>query len=381
MDESKEPKELLDLVGDIYDTVLDRSLWPAVLKKTAHYIQGSAAAIFWNDAASHQGDVYFDDGGIPAHYRDLYFSKYIRFNPTTTPRFFAPDLEPMATADLVPYEEFLRTRFYREWAQPQALVDFVSIALERSPTKAAMFGVFRHERHGMVDEATRRRMRLLAPHLKRAVLISKVFDFKQSEANMLAQAADRVRAAMIFVDAQGHIVHANAAGHAHLADGGIVRVVEGRLAASAREADDSLRDIFTAASSDAALGTRGIALPMSDKGGNRYVAHVLPLTSGSRQNAGRAHAASAVFFIHKATLDISSPPPVAIAKTFKLTMTELRVLFAIVEVGGAPEVADMLGIAPSTVRTHLKHVYEKTGTARQADLVKLVASFVGPLSP
>jgi DNA-binding CsgD family transcriptional regulator len=37
-------------------------------------------------------------------------------------------------------------------------------------------------------------------------------------------------------------------------------------------------------------------------------------------------------------------------------MTELRVLFAIVEVGGVPEVAQVLGIAPSTVRTHLGRV-------------------------
>jgi DNA-binding NarL/FixJ family response regulator len=61
-------------------------------------------------------------------------------------------------------------------------------------------------------------------------------------------------------------------------------------------------------------------------------------------------------------------------------MTELRVLFAIVEVGGVPEVAQVLGIAPSTVRTHLGRIHEKTGGSRQADLVKLVAGFISPLS-
>jgi DNA-binding CsgD family transcriptional regulator len=59
---------------------------------------------------------------------------------------------------------------------------------------------------------------------------------------------------------------------------------------------------------------------------------------------------------------------------------EVRVLFAIVEIGSAPDVADELGIAPSTVRTHLRHVYEKTGAGRQLDLAKLIASFLGPFS-
>jgi DNA-binding CsgD family transcriptional regulator len=109
------------------------------------------------------------------------------------------------------------------------------------------------------------------------------------------------------------------------------------------------------------------------------VAHVLPLVASERRRAAVHHAATAAVFVHKAALEAFSPPEV-MAEIFKLTMTELRVLFAIVEVGGVPEVAQVLGIAPSTVRTHLAHVYDKTGVARQADLVKLVAGFVSPLS-
>ena len=49
----------------------------------------------------------------------LYFSTYVKLNPITIPRFFANVEEPIATADLVPYDEFIQTRFYREWARPQ----------------------------------------------------------------------------------------------------------------------------------------------------------------------------------------------------------------------------------------------------------------------
>ena len=55
-------------------------------------------------------------------------------------------------------------------------------------------------------------------------------------------------------------------------------------------------------------------------------------------------------------------------------------MLAVVEVGGAPEVAEMLGIAASTVKTHLGRIYEKTSAARQADLVKLVAGFMSSLA-
>ena len=72
-------------------------------------------------------------------------------------------------------------------------------------------------------------------------------------------------------------------------------------------------------------------------------------------------------------------PLEAIAKLYKLTPMELRVLFAIVQVGGVPEVAAMMGSSGSTIRTHLRRLFSKTGTDRQADLVKLVAAYVNPL--
>jgi DNA-binding CsgD family transcriptional regulator len=374
-----ETEQLLDLIGRIYDTVLDRTLWPEVLKRTSLFVGGAGSSVFWNDAAAHRGDVFFEDGGIPQYYRELYFSKYVRLNPCAVARFFAEPEEPLATADLVPYEEFLQTRFYREWAEPQGLVDFVSIVLEKSAMKAAMFGVFRHARHGVADEATRQRIRLLAPHIRRTVLISKVIDLKQGEAEMLAQSVDGLRTAMILTDPSGHIVHANAAGHALISQGDVIRVREGRLDAVPSQAGESLRDaVLAAALGDEAIGRRGIALPAAGRSGDRYAVHVLPLTSGARRHAGKTHAAAAAIFIHKAALEAPAPP-VAIAEAYKLTMAELRVLFAIIETGSVPEAAGMLGVAASTVKTHLGRVFEKTGTTGQTGLVKLVAGFSNPL--
>jgi DNA-binding CsgD family transcriptional regulator len=61
-----------------------------------------------------------------------------------------------------------------------------------------------------------------------------------------------------------------------------------------------------------------------------------------------------------------------IAKQYKLTPSELRVLRALIEIGGVPAIADTLGISRATVRTHFHHLFQKTGAKRQIDLVKLV---------
>ena len=93
--------------------------------------------------------------------------------------------------------------------------------------------------------------------------------------------------------------------------------------------------------------------------------------------AGVPSSAVATLFVRR-TVNASISAPEALAKAYKLTPTELRVLLALVEIGGGPEVADALGIADTTVKFHLRRLFEKTGVHRQADLVKLASGFSLP---
>jgi DNA-binding CsgD family transcriptional regulator len=184
---------------------------------------------------------------------------------------------------------------------------------------------------------------------------------------------------MFLVDATGRIIHANASGHSMISEGTALRAPSGRLGAVDAHADQALLDsISAAARGDAVLGKKGIAVPLKARDEKRYIAHVLPLTSGSRRKAGASYAAAATVFVRKAELDLPSPPE-AVAKEFGLTPAELRVLFAIIEVGPVPEVSEVLGVSEATVKTHLRHLFEKTGTHRQAELVKLVAGYANAL--
>jgi DNA-binding CsgD family transcriptional regulator len=98
----------------------------------------------------------------------------------------------------------------------------------------------------------------------------------------------------------------------------------------------------------------------------RHVVRVRPLRASVRR--------AAAVFVDRATFEAPSSSDV-IRRAYQLTSAEVRVLFAVVDFGGVPDVAAALGIANSTVKTHLGRLFMKTDTRRQADLVKLVAAF------
>jgi DNA-binding CsgD family transcriptional regulator len=371
----REAERFSSLIGDIYDAALDPTRWVNVLTQAAHFVGGPAAGLHSTDVANKAATVAYLYGMDP-RYEKLYLDKYIKFDPAIIGYSFSEIGAPIAAGDLLRYDEFLETRFHREWMRPQGLADCLHAILDKSATSIAVLSISRDEPCDPDHEA-RRRMWLIVPHIRRAVLIGNAVNLKKTEAATFADTLDSLSGGMFLVEASGRLVHANAAGQVMLNEADVLRMSSGQLTTGDRHAARTLANTFASAGDgDTAIGAKGIAVPLVARDGEPYVAHVLPLTSGDRRRADAGRAAVAALFVHKVALGTHAPE--AIAKAYKLTPSELRVLLAVVEVGGVREVAEALGVAETTIKTHLGRLYQKIGARRQADLVKVVAGFSNP---
>jgi DNA-binding CsgD family transcriptional regulator/PAS domain-containing protein len=369
-----EDEELSSLIGTILDATLDPLLWTPVLAGISQFVNGQAGGLLSKDAVSKVGTAHYHYGVDP-HYMQIYAETYFRFDPTATLPFFDVG-QIVCTRDLVPSDEFRQGRFYQEWVRPQGWLDAAQVVLEKSATSCSYLAIVRDQNAGMVDDEMRRRLRFVIPHVRRAILIGRTIDLKQSEAATFADTLDGLSAAIFLVDAGCRIVHANVAGDDMLGADDFLRAVGGQLVARDAQINQTLREVF--AGHGGTPGAKGTAVPLIAHDGERYVAHVLPLTAAARSGIGKTYKAVAALFVRKVAID--SPSGELVARTFALTPTELRVLLAIVDVGGVPETAVALGIAETTVKTHLHRVFSKTGASRQADIVKLAAGFSSPLA-
>ena len=363
---------LSQLICEIYDAAIDPTLWKLALQHACAFVGGDSAALFWHDAASERSaamHLYNAD----RHYTQLYFEKYVPMDPMfPAATFMAPGVVH-TSLDIVPWDELVQTRFYKEWMQPQRMIEAVGANLEKTATSSALLAIRFTEDNGFVTDEVRHRFGLIVPHFQRAVAIGRLFDQGKDTQSMLTQTLDHVEAGVFLVAVNGHITFVNTLGQTMLDEGTIVRERNRGLTAVVPEAQRMLRDILQAAASgDASIGTRGVGVPLSASADNRWFAHVLPLTSGHRQNAAAMFAAIAAVFVRKASPGGATPLEM-LAKKYKLTAGEVRVLDAVVKVGSVKAIAEMLGISQATVKTHLQHLFRKSGTSRQSDLIKLVA--------
>jgi DNA-binding CsgD family transcriptional regulator/PAS domain-containing protein len=373
-----EDNELSCVVGSIYDAALDPTLWTDALAKIAEFVGGQAGALGSKDMVNKFVNKFVSVDchiGLDLQYMQMHSETHGEFDPLATVPLFDVG-QVVSLPELMPDDDDCKGRCCQEWA-PLGRGDIAGAVLERSGKSCEFLSVVRSEANDMVDNEMRRRMALVAPHARRAVLIGKAIDQKASEVATFADVLDSLSAGLFLIDASRRIVHANAAGRGILGAGDFLRSIDGRLVARDTKINRILRDIF-ADRGDLEIGSKGFALLLTAQEGECHVAHVLPMAGGARRRAGLPGAVVAAVFVCRTTLETPSSPDV-IRRAYQLTPAELRVLLAIVNIGGVPEVATALGVADSTIKTHVGRLFDKTGAVRQADLVKLVAGFSTPL--
>ncbi len=361
--------DLLDVVSSIYDAALDPGSWPLVLESCRDFVGGVSAAIFAKDVTGQRRQLFHHDGRLDPEYTHLYFTKLAPTDPSNPVQVYADTDEAVITSQRLAPDDFVQSRFAAEWAAPQGLVDLGFATIERRGNWAALFGVFRHERQGPGDEAMRHRLSLLAPHVRRAITMAGIMDQASCEAATFRDLVDGLATAVLLVDADGGLVHTNHAAQTLLGQRtdnvasmhGVLRLDKGQLRRMLRQ-----------------FAGEGSAAVLETTIGTRMVAHMLPLAGKTRVFPGLGEEPVAAIFIQPGSFNPPSIPQ-ALARAFDLTPAELRVALSTLRHEKVAEVAENLGVSEATVKTHLSHIFSKTDTRRQADIVKLVAGFSAPI--
>lgn len=367
-----ETSKLPGLIDSIYDAGLDPSRWTDVVAGIRNFVDGQACGLFSKDALSKYGVTHYYYG-IDSAYIQAYSDTYCKFDPLTIlPRYG----NVVGIPDLVNYDDYRRGRFCQEWLKPQGCVDAANVVIDRSNSNCpVLMTVLPGKR--MVDNELRRRLAMVIPHASRALLINKALETKQSENTALSETLDGLNAGVFLLGPGCRLIHSNAIGQRMLAEDDVLRAVGGQLIAREADVNQSLRTAF-GSNREIAISDRPCAVVLTADDGECYVGYVMPLAAMTRETDRRAVKAVGALFVKKVALNSQSSSDL-LARTFKLTPTERRVLVAVIEQGGVREAAQRLGIAETTTKTHLKRVFSKTGASRQADLVKLTAGFASPL--
>jgi hypothetical protein len=95
---------------------------------------------------------------------------HLMTRPLDEPLCVSRDTPPFATTEF---------RYFREWAQPQGIIDAALLMVLRERDRIGAISMPRHENAGAITNRDLQVIELLAPHLRRAVAVSNVLNMRQ----------------------------------------------------------------------------------------------------------------------------------------------------------------------------------------------------------
>lgn len=367
--------ELIDLIGSIYDAVLEPVKWHDALDQIRRRYDFHNA-ILGVVRMGYEPFAYTVSVNIPERYLAMQTPEYneeaMRMWGGREQMARYPIEEPFALLGVTDQRLLDSNRYYLDFGAPQGLVDQAAIVLTRDRRQVGNVSFGRHRDIGPVTDDAIAGMRVLAPHLRRAVLITGILEEERRTRTLLETVLNAVRSGIVLVDRKARVVYANPAAQTIIAAGDPLRNERGVLDLRGEVVPGQLRTaIDMAAEGDIPLGRRGIAIPGMRADGSPFVTHVLPLGERAVGTGIPGDAVAAVF-----VADRDDEPQVivdAATMIYSLTPTEARIFELIVGGNSTSEMAHLLGIATSTLRWHTLQLFSKTGQHRRTDLVRLAS--------
>lgn len=368
---------LSETIGMIYDCALDPSGWTATLERLQFRLNFHNAVLETLALPSGTSLMQVANGIDPVWKARMnqYGGDIVDAWGGPVKLWNAPLYEPIVNTHATTPEQRAASRYIREWTRPQGIADAVLIGFVREPTMVSTLAMGRLESAGPIGETELAVLRLFSPHFRRALSISRLLDHQAIRLQAFEHTLDGLASAVLLVDAGLRLVFANRAGLDLEAAGEVMSLRNGVVSLADRRAEQQIRKALgLLGKGEAALDHRGMAVPARSAEDDPLVIHMLPLLGSGLRRSLMPEAVAALFVAPGPGMP--SPPIEALATLYDLTPAEARIAELLSQGLPQTEIAATLGVAPSTVKTHLLQVFAKTGCKRQVEVAMLVRSFL-----
>jgi DNA-binding CsgD family transcriptional regulator/PAS domain-containing protein len=371
-----DPAVFKQLVGLCHNAVIDgRAGWSRFLEKLCACIGANAGSLMIQEGLP--GDVNVEatfgvDPKFSQLYKDYYHSVNIYAIEGAARQLLKPGIL-RTYHSIVPPSIAMRTEMYNDFMRRLDWHDGVSGVLAREGSFLSYLSVGSPLSSGLVGKEQFTLMKRITPHAQRALQIHRRLERLHAFHDAATVTLDQLPLGVIFVDGQGKPLFVNRVAQEILAQkDGLTLTREGFQAANGAATAAVRRYIHNViqtgngreldAESAMNLPRPSLKRPLSIIAG--------PLPAGHPSSVPRS---AAVIFVSDPEARADSTPLV-LQRLYGLSPAEGRLAALLFQGRRLEEAAEELGISLHTARNQLKSIFQRTGSRRQSDLMRLLAS-------
>ena len=351
-----------------YEAAAEPGLWPRVLELYNDAVSSDSVVLQIHDLDSKRSNIVAGFGiespmsqSYNQHYSKLNIWRnkghalYVGGNVNLDPEFCSRGV-------------LERSEFYNDYLLRIGASHCMGAVITRSKGQAPTLSALRGHRKGEFGEVERKIAKTLLPHLCRAWSIHQHLNLLAAGESVM----DTLPLGVVFLSGGGMAIYWNRVAEEMFRANDGLSLREGALFAKDANADAQLREAI-----DSALAPRqttpspaAVSVPRTAPS-REYQVVAAPLRASRFQQFVGTAMPLAVALI----TDPERKRPTCsdlLIQIYKLTPKEAMLGAKIAEGKSIRQAAELLSITYETARTHLRRIFSKTGTSRQAELVMLI---------
>jgi DNA-binding CsgD family transcriptional regulator len=361
-----------ELIRLIYSGPLETRPWLSFLQEMRRRLQSFHANIAFHRKAQPLGQVesIFDTDGDGLLLKELYENKYAAFD--TVPY---QDLQP---GRIYQHDDLFTDKdiFYHEYLVAAGLEQLAILPIHEPGGTRAWLTFGRRSKPYSVRDCDA--ILALSSHLTVALQLFAAIKNAGTERDIYKEAFGSFAIGAILIDQSGHVGRIDAVADRILASNPELMVQDGRLRLGERRSNTELQQLVDTAINDHLSVPMPIfsrAMRLSDHG------HLSLLIRSIAPGASSTHEKStaAVIYLSDVRMENTAPAHKLMA-LFQLSASEAALAMQLAKGRTLAEAALVLNLSEQTARTYSKHIFAKTGTHRQAELVRLILTSVANLA-
>jgi DNA-binding CsgD family transcriptional regulator len=365
------PELLSELIGLIYEAATDDAVWPVLLERIARAFNAGVTQLMIISPDTFQVPETWIVNAVPG--TDDEYREYVpldRMVPGML-RMKGALGAPVRCTDFVGVEDRRLDRYYNEFLKRHDVEWRLGYKLAYTEADRAILGIMRPDTQDDFEAGDLDLCRLIIPHLQRSLLMRAHSGRLQVTHQTTLSTLSLLPSALLMLDENGQVVFANAAADELMRRNVGVSISGGRLRLADADANRKLQACLPGRRSGTAThpGPTGGVFPA--RGWHDGGLSVLVAPAKQPQELSLAGAPCVVVMIHDRTMQRTATAAI-LKSLYGLTSAEGRLLEGLLAGHSLQDLADRWGLSRDTLKAQLTQIFAKTGTSRQAELLRVV---------
>ncbi len=358
----------IPLIGGIFDAAMMAANWRAFINRLADVLLDHGILLLLQKVGREVFRAQSPEAFEPMHDKP---QERIRLRIDMSRSVDADTLQITSDDGDVDAWRAVKSALADEAAKSQAPTYVLGCFVSKQDSAACLMGV-RWRDDTVPNDESLAFLRGFVPELQRAFTLHKRFTRLRMQHHAASDVLNWLPFGVLFVDAQGNVLTKNRKAQAMAAENDGLIIERSALVATSAQETSRLRELILHAAASAKGDVVTEAMTVARPSMRRpLTVMVSSLTAGESSEASVAPAAVVFVSDPEENYNIAEE---TVLHFFDLTPAEARLLVALANGSSLSEVSARHEVTVNTLKTQLNHIFRKTGTNRQSDLIKLVFS-------